>query len=295
VLKEKGMQLRSGLTIGLLVSFMAAACARSSGPDGGSGSDPVEYPTGASDLVLRVSYEGGFVPIEWNLTQIPMFSLYGDGRIVLPGAQIEIYPGPALPAISTRRVTEAGMQEILREALKAGIDTTTGKLSDTGSVYIADAPTTVITLNAEGRSNEVRVYALGELPEQPQGMSTEEWEIRQKLSQFVTKIGLLDQWLPEGSIGPEESYAPRGSRIYVGAHTQDPDLPQPEVSWPLSTALANFGEKGYSRFRCGTVQGEDWDALSDAASTANQLTPWSSQGESYRLLFRPLLPDETAC
>ena len=28
---------------------------------------------------------------------------------------------------------------------------------------------------------------------------------------------------------------------------------------------------------------------------ANQLTPWTSDGSQYGLLFRPLLPDESGC
>jgi hypothetical protein len=48
--------------------------------------------------------------------------------------------------------------------------------------------------------------------------------------------------------------------------------------------------------RCGPVTGSEWiTKLRPLAAKANQLTPWTSQGSSYELAFRPLLPDEIAC
>ena len=67
----------------------------------------------------RSRIEGGFVPVEWTYTNFPFYSLYGDGTLIVPGAQIEIYPGPALPAISSRQVDEAGIQAILEKAIAA--------------------------------------------------------------------------------------------------------------------------------------------------------------------------------
>ena len=39
----------------------------------------------------------------------------GDGRVIVPGAQIDIFPGPALPAVTVRQLTEDGVQAVLRE------------------------------------------------------------------------------------------------------------------------------------------------------------------------------------
>jgi len=43
------------------------------------------------------------------------------------------------------------------------------------------------------------------------------------------------------------------------------------------------------------VSGEEWAALVPIAQHANQLTPWTSGGEEFSVLFRPLLPDESSC
>src|SRR3990170_397170 len=129
---------RSKIAATVLLLFAAAACANEL--DGG-GAGGIEHPTRADQIVLRLSYEGGFVPIEYNLTQIPTFSLHGDGGIVLPGAQIELYPGPALPAVNRRTVTEDGLQAILRAANDAGLGRGDRDYSSFASTMIADAPT----------------------------------------------------------------------------------------------------------------------------------------------------------
>jgi hypothetical protein len=91
-------------------------------------------------VLVRVAFEGRVTPIEWTYTNVPIFSLLGDGTLILPGAQVELYPGPALPAISSRQVDEAGIQAILKESLDA-ISTIPGDPSDLGLMGIADAST----------------------------------------------------------------------------------------------------------------------------------------------------------
>ncbi len=210
-----------------LLAVATVACANA---PGGSGDGGIDHPRGADQVVLRLSNEGGFVPIDYHLTQFPAFTLYGDGRIVLPGAQIELYPGPALPAVSQRTVTEEGIQTILQAALDAGLGSGDLDLSDFGNTIIADASTTVFTLAARGQTSRVSVYALFELPDQPSGMSDEEFEARQSLSDLAERLTALEQWLPEGSIAPEETFEPAGYRLFVGPYRPDEQLPQEPVA-----------------------------------------------------------------
>jgi hypothetical protein len=165
--------LRSISSLAVLALLVTACADPSSG--GGSPAPGISHGTSADDLVLRWGYEGGFTPPEYQLTNLPAFSLYGDGTIVRPGPQIEIYPGPALPALEVVRVDEAGIQAILEAAFDAGLDSV-DDLTDMGSVGVADAPETVFTLRAGGVDRSVRVYALGEMGGQLPGMSDEEFE-----------------------------------------------------------------------------------------------------------------------
>jgi hypothetical protein len=87
-------------------------------------------------------------------------------------------------------------------------------------------------------------------------------------------------------------------RVYVLPYQGDPELPQDPIAWPLATSLNGFGEEvanAPSDTRCGVVTGEDLTMLLAAAQDANALTPWTSGGTEYHLIFRPLLPDEHTC
>ena len=92
---------RRSIAIIMLFVLAGTACADGStgGGDASPTSTPVEHGDRPSDLVLRWGYQGGFTPPEYQLTNLPAFSLYGDGTIVRPGPQIEIYPAPALPSL----------------------------------------------------------------------------------------------------------------------------------------------------------------------------------------------------
>lgn len=278
-------------SIVFLLLLMACADAPA---DPGAG-DGIDHGTDGHDVLVRVAFEGGFTTREWTLTSLPSFSLYGDGTLVLPGAQIELYPGPALPAISTRTVTEDGIQATLEEVLRS-IDGVPDEMLDMGSVGIADAPTTVITIHAGDVDRTIKVYGLSELTERPQNMSDEEFRARARLQKLVTKLGGLGTWLPDGSLATETMYEGSGARLFVSEYRKV-DLPQEPIAWPLEEGLDRFGHdaSGSDPYRCGVVEGAEWTALREAASQANELTPWRESGARFSILFRPLLPDESAC
>jgi len=281
------------VTLAITSVLALVACADASIDPGDGGG--IDHGTARDQVLVRVSFEGGFTPIEWTYTNFPTFSLYGDGTLVLPGAQIELYPGPALPAISRRQIEEPGIQAILEEALDAVADIP-GNLDDLGFMGIADAPTTVISVSADGLNRTIRAYALAELSERPDGMPDEEYRARLRLQQLVTKLGTLDTWLPIGSLGPEAGYEASAARLFVGPYRKVDDLPQEPALWPLEGALDSFGSVANgSEMQCGVVEGANWEAVRGAASRANELTPWTDAGSTFSILFRPLLPDETGC
>lgn len=277
----------------VLPFLLLAACADAANGPGDGG---IDHPTDAADVLVRVEIGGGFVPIEWNFRNLPAFALYGDGTLVTPGAQIELYPGPALPAISRRTVDEAGIQAILRETLDA-TEGLPADLGDMGTIGIADAATTYVTVRGGDVDRRIEAYALSELPERPQGMPEDVYRARQRLAELVTKLGSLDAWVPDGSLGPEEAFEGEAARVFVSRYRAVDDLEQQVISWPLGGSLASFGTsdglpEGY---RCGTVMGEEWRTLHEAASRANELTPWKDGEERYAIVLRPLLPDESGC
>lgn len=279
----------------IVVGVLTAACAESSSitqPGGGA----IDHATGAADLVLRVQTGGGFIDPASTLNQLPSFSLYGDGTVLQPGAQIQIYPGPALTEPIATPITEAGIQAILRDAAAAGLFQSRD-FTNLGSVGIADAATTTFTITVNGTTSVTHVYALGGQQQQPQGMTDVEFQARTALAAFEGKLVDLKSWLPQGSVGPDGQFVPQALAVYVSAYRPDQSLHEPAALWPLSTPLSSFGTplQVPAGFSCEAVGGNDIATLLPLAERANQLTPWESGGERFGLTFRPLLPDQTEC
>ncbi|HZB01444.1 MAG TPA: hypothetical protein VE800_04970 [Actinomycetota bacterium] len=286
------MRLRSVSALLSSIALFSACADLTTGP--GDGGTSIEHATGDREVLVRVSYEGGLIDVAWHLTNLPIFSLYGDGTVIQPGAQIAIYPGPALPAISSRTIAEAGIQSILREALDA-VEGVPDHLNDLYSMQIADATSTVITVNAAGVERTISVYALAEAPQRPEGMPDDVYEARQRLSRLVTKLGNLEPWLPAASLGDETTYRSQAARVFVSDYRKVDDLHQEPIAWPAGS-LGRFGEPTQpTGYRCGTLSGDAWNVVREQASRANQLTPWTDAGERFSVLFRPLLPDESGC
>lgn len=282
--------LRRFAAVFALTALLTTACAEASSPAATSAA-----PTGATDIVLRVGYEGGFVAPSTLITSTPFFNLYGDGTLIEPGAQIEIYPGPSLPPLLQQTLRADAIAAIVQRALDAGLDHD-GTYTDMGNIGIADAPDTVFTLSVDGQTHTVRVYALGILDDaqRPDGMPADEWEARRSLGRLVEDLQGLDGWLPAGSIGDATPYAGDAAMLLVGPYRPDDQLKQEPVQWPLDTSLAAAGTPTSfdDSIRCLVVADADWQAVRGLAATANQLTPWTSDGERFSLQFRPLLPDE---
>ena len=279
----------------LALGLLAAACANAQ-KGGGSLGGGVSYPSGATELVLRIDQGGGFVAPQSTLAQMPMFSLFGDGLVVTPGMESMIYPGPALPAVAQERLTPDAIQLLLQAAVDAGLNTDRD-FTDMGSVGVSDMPTTTFTLVIDGQPRTTRVYALGQTGPDPDGMSQSEYQARQDLQAFEAKATDLS-WLPQGSISDSGAFEPDGLRVYVTDYHGDQTLTEPAVAWPLTPGLGSFGqpmEGALQGVRCGTVTGTDATTLLPVVENANELTPWTSDGSSYSLVFRALLPDEHGC
>ena len=199
------MKLRP-IATAVILSIAAAACANSSEIPPGD-RPGISYSHAADSLVLRIDTSGGFVPPSYAVGQIPGFSVFGDGRVITTGAQIEIYPQPALPPVLLATVDAGGMQDILRAALDAGLGSD-ADYTGLGSTLVADAPTTTFTLAVNGATHTVRVYALGELGTRPDTMTPDEYAARRALLRFSMQMGDLRGFLPPGSLSDDTAYTP---------------------------------------------------------------------------------------
>lgn len=270
-----------------LVAVMLSACGKARSPGGGA----IEYSPDPDALILRIDRVGGFLPGEHRLRELPMVSMYGDGRVFTLGAQIEIYPPPALLPLVVWKLSPKGIKAILEEARSAGLMDGDKKIENP---TIMDASTTVFTVNASGK-HSVEVYALDETT----GETDDE---RAKLQEFQQKVG-DPSWLPDGSIEQEETSA-EPDRLQVIAYIPDPEQRQDEgidpatLPWPLSVSASAIGDPYESAGvsgRCAVLEGEQLKQMLIALREANQLTMWASEARNFRLINKPVLPSDEGC
>jgi hypothetical protein len=278
------------LTAALLATGCAAQPGSASAPTSPSPSAGQDDPAPPDDggLVVQVAYVGGFVTPQMTATQLPLVSMYADGRVFTEGPVAAIYPGPALPNVLERQIDPAQVEEFAQRALDAGV----GQEVDYGMPAVADVPSTRITVVTAEGTETTEVYALvdGLFPEGDDGGLTDRQAAARKPLQ-----ALVDELIAAGT-GGEQPYEPDAVAAVVSEYL-DPDvLPEAEdVAWPGPPLPGEPLDEGLG-LTCVTARGEAADAVLEAAATANASTPWTdAEGNRWSLVLRPLLPHETGC
>jgi len=272
------------------------------GASGGNGGE-IEHPAG-SEPVLVVEESGGMVMVQTLGTRLPTFVMLGDGQVIIQGMQTLEFPGPALPALIERTLSEDGVQAVLSAVEETNLFTGDLELRGAQNV-IADATDTVFTLNAGGRTVTVSVYGLGLLGPalgNPQGVTSGEIQAHGILSQLRDALLTVDTAVPADSWEAEgwQPYAAEAVRLYVRDVTGEPveggDLPEQVRDWPTDDDPAAFGEEevGFGDgTRCGVVTGDAAAAWLEALAAANQMTLWTTGGDTrFAVQARPILPHE---
>jgi hypothetical protein len=240
-------------------------------------------PYAADAVVLRVSHEGGFKP-PVAAKDLPLWTLYGDGRITTQGPVPAIFPGPALPNVVVARVSPATVDRIAREARAAGI----GTVDDWGRPDVIDPPDTVFRLTDREGAAEARVYALDRATGPQPGLTAAQVAARKRLAEFHAHLTDLNGWLGAGTVSADEAYRPESVAVFAEPYRRRDDLPgeQEPRAW-RGPDLVKGG--------CVVVTGAALERVLDDARRANELTPWTHDDTTWALGFRPLLPDERAC
>jgi hypothetical protein len=260
----------------------------------------IAHPTGARDVVVRVASGGGFVAVEANLASLPSYTLYGDGTVIrtvaAPAGSALALGAGAAPQLETGHLDEAAVQELLSQAERAGL-LAPGAIDygDMGSVGVADMPTTTVTLTTDAGTVDRAAYALGG-GTVPGGhdLSAAQQSARAALSGFVA--------LTEGSPADATPYLPERLAVFVAPWLEQPDVATDAepAELPLAAdlaALTKAGANSAAGFGCTVVDGEAVPKLLAATASPSPSGLWRAPGghEAYRVVVRPLLPDETGC
>lgn len=251
-------------------------------PDTAAPGTGIEHPTGATDAVIRITYEGGYMPAGFAFVNTPSLIVSGDGKAYTPGVMTMEFPGPLVAPITVRTITEEGVQTLLQLASAAGLLATPPEYPRND--MIADAPDTVVTIEAGGSTYVHRAYALG--------INANETDpARKVLADFVTAASDLPGTVGAAALGPEAMLEPMAFR-FQAMPTTEADLagidPKPTITeWPESTGV-DLGAAA----SCASALA---DAVGPTFTAADSNTVFA-QGEAlYRLAVAPVLPGDPPC
>jgi hypothetical protein len=248
------------------------------------------HPTGAKEIILRADEAGGFVPVEWMAAHVPYFTLYGDGRVVFVSSSTVVEPSPdgvmTGSPLRTATLSEAQIQDLLMFALADG--GLAAARADYQNPFVADAPSTIFEVHADGDSKTVTIVALG-----MEGEPDADTAIK---AAFMKLAELLRDFDKGGSLGsaPYEPTAYRGvlndASGAQGVKVREwpwPDLTPADFALPADPNTlqvrtrvltpAEAAAAGVDGFEGGIVGGAFLRA---------------PDGKLYSLALRPLLPDE---
>lgn len=275
------------IVVASLVTLLLAACRGETSPP----SERIAHPTG-DQLVLRIEHRGGLVAPDAQLTNLPSFSLLGDGRVIHTGAVIDIFPGPLMPPLFVRQLSEEGIQAVLREVAATHLFSASRRF-DGAALHVADAPDTVFELHADGVEVTISVYALGMAA---QDLPGDQAAAHAALAALEQRMSMLESWLPANAWAQsgEQPFVADAVRLLVRDATDD--VPDPSgigftlVPWP-GTADPREG-KPVREWRCSVVSGDEAAAWNGQLAKANGLTRWTHGDQRYQVLPVPLLPDQ---
>jgi len=293
---------RLPLTV-ISLALLAAACGASgaaspSGPASPSASaappsqEGIEHPTGATDVVLQLEQGGGFVPIDFLANQAPVFTLFGDGRVVFQ-PKLETFPEAGPDGVvhgapwRTAELDAGQVDELLTFALgPGGLGTARENYGHDG---IADASSSNFTINAGGLQKVVSVYALG--VEDP---NTPDLPARRAFQKLSDRLSDFDQ----GGTISTDVYLPAGFRAVLIEREGDPTAKPMAWPWPelkVSDFKANVNAAGGSQLPHRTMTAVEVLGLKlgDLPGGAQGITLAGTDAKTYSLVLRPLLPNET--
>jgi hypothetical protein len=190
-------------------------------------------------------------------------------------------------------MTEDQVQALLRDALGAGgLEVARERYENR---QVADAPTAVFTVNAEGRQRRVSVYALGMAMDDPANPNPDAG-ILAAMAALAERLRNFDQEVAKGNGTAAGFYVPGRFRASILEGVPGGDgIPRP---WPWPA----FGPEGFTAVDEGTGAGFASRAISGLELSLlgiekpegglSGITLRAPNGTVYALGIRPLLPDE---
>jgi hypothetical protein len=278
-----------------LLVLVAATAACGFGAEPSPTPGPSGPPAGRGDVLLSATVDQAIAPLE-RFGWLPSVVITADGVVVTAGAVLAIFPGPLVPPLVGRRISDEGWAQVLQWAEHYGL--LTGQTDFTGGNVMPGQPLGRIRL----RVGEQLVELVGDHQRPFACPPNADCDARpgspEAFTVFWGRITGLGTFLAE-QLGPEAPWEPAAYALLIGPAPDPQGIPQPVADWPLAAPLATIGQPvaGGER-RCVTVSGGEAAALRPALEAARQTTPWIQDPQfsaAFGLTVRPLLPGEDVC
>lgn len=214
-------------------------------------------------------------------------------RVIVQGPIPAIFPGPILPNLQQRSISQAGIGAILAAAKAAGLLDGPTDLVD---VPVPGAQLGHIRLVIDGVEREIvgrtdsQIVCITTPCEAPPGTP-------EAFGGFWSLLSNLDAWIAN-ELGAQTAYDPERLAILLTEPALDATIPPSFAPWPLDVPMATFGvvlatPPGIPPVRCGVVDGEALTAVLPAFRAGNALTRWTGPGDEQRgVVVRALFADE---
>jgi hypothetical protein len=262
---------------GLLLAAMltVAAC--------GSDEARVPPPDDLESPLLRVQWEGGFVPVEHALGAGPSFQLSGDGTLIFAGVTTLQYPGPLVIPYQQVSLSQEDVDRVIALIEEIGLPEMTDERDDSQMNNVADAATYVVSyFDNESIEHKYSVYALG---------------LESEGSSAATQKTLeLDRLLLELSGGaPPQDYEADRIKVIAGQAMAEPEPGFEDIrAWPLPDSPEGWSGFSGIDWKCNVYPGDAIDLFTDATQATQWTAPEDGDG-NYTLVVRQLLPGEAGC
>ena len=213
---------------------------------------------------------------------MPMYTLFGDGRLIYEGPSPAIWPGPLLPAMLQVDIGSEGLADVLADVSRVGLPRMLELYNGDAANQVIDGPNTVVTYFDVAGEHLFSVYALRDADHKDPRVLL--------LADLVNRLDQLAADSP--SVGPVEV---ERLQVLANAATVNLDVPLSVVEqWPLSITPADMTELDFA-VRCFVIAVPEESDAFEAFQKAHQMTFFEFEDVAYRFTVRPLLTGETGC